>query len=93
MISKGEVARIAELARLDVDEGRRELFAEQLSSILQYMETLNELDTSDVEPLYSPVEHDTPVRQDEPETRCSRDEVLGNAPETDGKYFIVPKVV
>jgi len=93
MINKEEVARIAELARLDVEEAKQELFAGQLSSILQYMETLNELDTSEVEPLYSPVEHDTPVREDEPESRCSREEVLGNAPETDGKYFIVPKVV
>ncbi len=91
-ISKQEVAKIADLARLEVDEHKLELFAEQLSNILQYMEQLNELDTENVNPLYSPVEHSSIMREDTVYQEYSREEIIKNAPEEDGRYFIVPKV-
>ncbi len=92
-INPQEAARIAALARLTLDEEKCELFAGQFEGILGYMDKLGELDTSGVEPLYSPVEHETPFREDEPRKRFSRDEVLANAPEKDGQFFIVPKIV
>ncbi len=92
-ISKEEVQNIAKLARLEIAEDKMELFSRQLSQILEYMELLSEVDTTDVEPLYSPIEHMTPYREDEVIREYSRKEVLSNAPEDDGKYFIVPKVV
>jgi aspartyl-tRNA(Asn)/glutamyl-tRNA(Gln) amidotransferase subunit C len=91
-ISKDEVARVAALARLKCDDSQLELYARQLDDILQYMDTLNELDTSEVEPLYSPVFHERATRDDEVRQETSREEVLSNAPETDGTYFVVPKV-
>jgi len=92
-ISKEEVAKIAHLARLEIGESDLGCFAGQLTDILDYMDILNEVDTSQTEPLYSPVEHETPYREDEPRSECSREEVLRNAPRSDGKYFLVPKVV
>ncbi|NMC48817.1 MAG: aspartyl/glutamyl-tRNA amidotransferase subunit C, partial [Desulfovibrio sp.] len=46
-----------------------------------------------VEPLYGPVTHVSPTRPDEVKRTCTRDEVLANAPETDGRFFIVPRIV
>lgn len=91
-ISTEEVAKIASLARLEEDEEKLERFAAQLGSILEYMETLNELDTTGVEPLYSPVTHETPFREDTVHQDYDQQEVLRNAPESDGVHFIVPKV-
>ena len=92
-ISKEEVTRVASLARLELGEDDLERFAGQLTDILQYMDTLNEVDTSGTEPLYSPAEHGTPFRDDEVREEYSRREVIRNAPENDGEYFIVPRVV
>ena len=92
-INPQEAARIAALARLSLDEEKCELFAGQFEDILGYMDKLGELDTTGVEPLYSPVTHDTPFREDEPIKRFTREEILSNAPEDDGQFFIVPKIV
>jgi len=91
-ISKDEVARVAGLARLKCGDEQLELYARQLDDILQYMDTLNELETAGVEPLYSPVFHERAYREDEARQEYARQDVLSNAPETDGTYFIVPKV-
>ncbi len=88
-----DAARIARLARLDPPQDKLELFAQQFNDILGHMETLGEVDTSGVEPLYSPVSHGTVFREDVVEKRVSRDQVLDNAPEADGQFFIVPKIV
>jgi aspartyl-tRNA(Asn)/glutamyl-tRNA(Gln) amidotransferase subunit C len=92
-ISKEQVKNIAYLARLELDDERVELFSKQLSQILEYMEKLSEVDTSNIDPLYSPVEHTTPYREDEVFCEYKREEVLQNAPEEDGEHYIVPKVV
>jgi aspartyl-tRNA(Asn)/glutamyl-tRNA(Gln) amidotransferase subunit C len=92
-ISVADAGKIAKLARLQLDEAKAARFAEQCNDILDYMEKLGELDTSAVEPLYSPSEHDTVFREDKVRTRFTRDQVLANAPETDGQFFIVPKIV
>lgn len=92
-ISPERVAEIAKLARLELDDAKLALFAGQFESILNYMETLNELDTSDVEPLYSPTLHTTVLREDVTEKTAQRADVLSNAPETDGQFFVVPRIV
>lgn len=92
-ISKEKVKDIARLARLEIEEDKIDLFSKQLSQILEYMELLSEVNTSEIEPLYSPMEHMTPFREDEIVKEYTREEVLSNAPEDDGEYFIVPKVV
>jgi aspartyl-tRNA(Asn)/glutamyl-tRNA(Gln) amidotransferase subunit C len=92
-ITINEVNKIALLARLDIKEEQAGLFAGQMDTILSYMDTLNELDTSSVEPMYSPVDHVSVLREDEAIQTTSRDAILKNAPEEDGRYFLVPKIV
>lgn len=92
-ISPEEVARVARLARLDLPDDKVDLFAGQLGDILSYMDKLSEVDTAEVEPMYSPVEHTTVLRPDEPRKEYSREDVLSNAPEQDGEHFIVPRIV
>ena len=92
-ITQERVAEIAKLARLELDDKKLSLFAGQFEDILSYMDTLGELDTSDVEPLYSPVQHSTVYREDQAAKTAQRDDVLSNAPESDGKFFVVPKIV
>ena len=92
-IRPDEVAKVAKLARLRLDNDKIERFAGQMDGILAYMETLGTVDTAGVEPLYSPVGHDAPLRDDVAVKTCRRDDILANAPATDGQFFIVPKIV
>ncbi|MDM8215009.1 Asp-tRNA(Asn)/Glu-tRNA(Gln) amidotransferase subunit GatC [Desulfovibrio piger] len=92
-ISKETVARMATLARLSVTEEEKALFARQFGDILAYMDVLSKVDTTDVEPMYSPALHAPAMREDRAERRRSREEVLQNAPERDEGLFIVPRIV
>lgn len=92
-ITPEEVDRVARLARLELTEEKRGLFVRQLHDILSYMDQLAELDTTDVSPMYGPVEHTTVLRADETRKDFARAEVLANAPEDDGSFFIVPRIV
>ena len=92
-IDTREVAHVATLSRLELDEATLNEYRGQLDAILDYMETLGEVDTTGVEPIYSPVEHHTVLREDTAADEFAREEVLGNAPDTDGAYFKVPKVL
>ncbi|MDK2956776.1 MAG: aspartyl-tRNA(Asn)/glutamyl-tRNA(Gln) amidotransferase subunit [Desulfovibrionales bacterium] len=92
-ITKDETAKVAKLARLELSEEKLELFTAQLGDILAYMDKLGELDTSQTEPLYTPVSHTTVVREDEPARTVAREQILSGAPEDDGQFFIVPKIV
>jgi len=88
-----EIRHIAELARLDPDPSQLERFARQCAEILGYVDLLGEVDTTGVEPLYSPVDHECVFRDDAAADRTHRERMLANAPETDGAFFIVPKIV
>jgi len=92
-ITPEAVAGIASLARLDISKDKLELFSEQLGDVLAYMDKLGELDTSAVEPLYSPVDKPTPMREDVVAKELTREEILANAPSTDGEFFIVPRII
>jgi len=92
-ITTEEAAKVAKLSRLRPTEHDLAELAGHMDNILTYMEALGAVDTSDVEPLYSPVGHAAPMREDMVVKTHSRDEVLGNAPEDDGQFFIVPKIV
>ena len=91
-ISSQDVPSIAALARLECSQAKLQTFARQLDDILEYMDKLNQLDTTDVEPLYSPIRHGSAFRDDQVRQEYSREDLLGNAPDADGQYFIVPKV-
>lgn len=84
---------MAQLSRLTVDEDEIARFTGQLSDILSYMDILGKVDTSAVEPLYSPVIHAPTMREDVAENRRERADMLRNAPDGSDEYFIVPRIV
>jgi aspartyl-tRNA(Asn)/glutamyl-tRNA(Gln) amidotransferase subunit C len=92
-ISPEKALAIATLARLEISPEQAAGLSVQMDDILGYMDKLNELDTSSVEPMYTPVEQPGFLREDEVRKDFERTEILRNAPETDGEYFIVPRIV
>ncbi|MBF0482349.1 MAG: Asp-tRNA(Asn)/Glu-tRNA(Gln) amidotransferase subunit GatC [Desulfovibrionaceae bacterium] len=95
-ITPERVAAVAKLARLTFTAEELTRFAAQIGDILAYMDMLNSLDTTGVEPLYSPAGLAGPTgatRPDQARQANSRSETLANAPATDGEFFLVPRVV
>jgi aspartyl-tRNA(Asn)/glutamyl-tRNA(Gln) amidotransferase subunit C len=92
-ISREEIEHIASLARLYLSEREKELFGLQLSSILDYMEKLNELDTVDVEPTSHVLPLSNVMRDDIPQPSIPREDALLNAPDHTDKFFRVPKII
>jgi len=88
-----QVRSVARLARLELSESEIEQFAGQLSAILEYFEKLNELDTSQVEPLAHCLPIHNVFRDDTPQASLSTEEALANAPQRTGDYFKVPKIL
>jgi aspartyl-tRNA(Asn)/glutamyl-tRNA(Gln) amidotransferase subunit C len=87
-----EVRKVAKLGRLELSDADLVLMQQQLSAILDYVTQLNELDTSDVEPLAHPLPIENVFRPDEPVPSLSVDAALQNAPNRVGDYFGVPAV-
>ena len=92
-VGLAEVAHMARLSRLSIDEAEARLFARQFGEILNHMNKLRALDTEGVEPMFSPLDRFAPTREDRPERLRSTREILANAPETDGEAFVVPRIV
>ena len=92
-ISKEEVEHVALLARLKFSEVEKERFTIQLNSILEYMDTLKELDTTQVEPTFHAVARKNVFRKDQVLPSSPQDLALGNAPDGDRGFFRVPKII
>lgn len=92
-ISVEEVRYIAALARLHFSEEEEQHLAEQMSEILDYMDKLNELDTTDVPPMSHVLDLYNIVREDTARQRITPEDALRNAPDADSEYFRVPKVI
>jgi len=92
-ISKQEVLHVAHLARLNIDESMVDMFADQLGSILEYVETLKQIDTTGVPPTSHAVDIANAFREDTPKDHINRETALSNAPESEDGNFIVPKVI
>ena len=92
-ISKEEIEHIAVLARLSLSEEEKELFGSQLSSILDYMEKLNELDTKGIEPTSHVLTLSNVMRDDIPMPSIPKEDALMNAPDHTEKFFRVPKII
>ena len=88
-----DVRKIASLAHLEFNEAETLRYTEQLNKILEYMDKLNELDTSDVDITYHPVEFPNVFREDEVHESLPVEKALQNAPQKNWQYFVVPKVV
>ena len=92
-ITKQEVLHVAHLARLNMDESMVDRFSNQLGKILEYVETLNELDTAGVAPTSHAIAMSNAFREDALSASIDRSSAMGNAPEEDAGSFIVPKVI
>jgi aspartyl-tRNA(Asn)/glutamyl-tRNA(Gln) amidotransferase subunit C len=92
-ITKREVEHVALLARLKFSEAEMERFTLQLNGILEYMEKLKELDTSEVEPTFHAVAQKNVYREDRVLPSIPQDLSLSNAPDGDRGFFRVPKII
>jgi aspartyl-tRNA(Asn)/glutamyl-tRNA(Gln) amidotransferase subunit C len=92
-IGKEEVERVAKLARLDITEAEKEAFSRQLSSILTYIEQLKSIDTTGIEPTATVLDQTNVFRDDVVRPGLSVERALANAPEGDGGYLKVPKIL
>jgi aspartyl-tRNA(Asn)/glutamyl-tRNA(Gln) amidotransferase subunit C len=92
-VERGEVEHVALLARLKLAEKEEQLFTGQLNAILDYMEKLNELHTSAVEPTFHVVSHCNTMRQDEVKESLPQEASLENAPDKTEGCFRVPKII
>jgi len=92
-IGPEQVRQVAHLARIKLSESEVEQFSEQLSDILTYVDQLNELDTSEVEPTTHPLRLSNVFRADEVGESLSNEAALANAPRKHGEFFAVPKVL
>jgi aspartyl-tRNA(Asn)/glutamyl-tRNA(Gln) amidotransferase subunit C len=92
-IAKSEVEHVARLARLELTEEEKERMTAQLDSILGYIDKLNELDTSHVEPTTTVIPMVSVMREDEARPCLKQDEALANAPDRDDAFFRVPRII
>ena len=92
-ITREEVQRVALLARLRFSPQEEEILTGQLDKILQYMEKLNQLDTTNVEPLAHAVDIVNAFREDRVANQPSPDSLLANAPAREKDFFKVPKII
>jgi len=93
VIQRKDVEHVARLARLALTDAEIERVREQLNGILTYIEKLNELDTSDVEPTSHAVPLVNVMRDDEAGPCLPREEALANAPDRAGEFFRVPRII
>ncbi len=90
MIDRAEVLHVARLARLELSEEEQERMARELSTILDHIEKIGELDLGDVEPTSHVVEIENVLRADEPRPSWPRERILEQAPDRAPDGFRVP---
>ena len=92
-IDKKTVKHISKLARISVDEKKINNLVKDLSSIMKFIEKLNELNTDKTTPLTSIINASLKPREDKVKEGKIRDQILKNSPEKNEEFFVVPKVV
>jgi len=98
MISDKEIKHIAELARIKINEKEKKGLKKDLSSILEYIDKLNEVDTTEVQPLYQTTGLVDSFRSDEPRKEFEMNEslnekLIGQAPHKEGRFIKVKSVL
>jgi aspartyl-tRNA(Asn)/glutamyl-tRNA(Gln) amidotransferase subunit C len=91
-LSRDEVRHVAMLARIGLEPGDEEFYAEQLSGILGHIDRLKELDTEAIPPTAQVVEVANTLREDEPRPGLSQEDALANAPAAVDGFFRVPAI-
>lgn len=92
-ITVKDVEYVAALAQLELSEEDKIRLTKELSDILDHVEQLNKLDTDGVEPMMHTLDIVNVLRDDVVEPSLTREQTFMNAPDTDGEYFLVPKIL
>jgi len=92
-IDKETLQKIAHLARLEFDEKDAEKMMQDMTNMVNFVEKLNEVDTTGIEPLTTMSHEINALREDEVKPHLGIEEALKNAPKKDADYFRVPKVL
>lgn len=92
-IDKEAVDKIAHLARLEFDNEAKEQIIKDMNNMLAFVDKLNEIDTTNVEPLIYMSDEVNVLREDEVKQEITQAEALKNAPKHDSDYFKVPKMI
>ncbi len=92
MITIKDVEHVAKLARLELTEEEKELYTKQLGDVLKYVDQMNEVDTTNVEPMSHAVDFCNVMREDKVYYEQSKEELMKNAPEEENGFFKVPKI-
>jgi aspartyl-tRNA(Asn)/glutamyl-tRNA(Gln) amidotransferase subunit C len=92
-IDKETLQKIAHLARLEFDEKDAEKMMQDMTNMVNFVEKLNEVDTTGIEPLTTMSHEINALREDEVKPHLNHEEALKNAPKKDTDYFRVPKVL
>lgn len=92
-INKELFDKIAHLARLEFTDEESESMMKDMSKIISWVEKLDELDTSDIDPMSSMTREKNVFRSDENGIHIDRNKALANAPHSTDGYFVVPKVI
>ena len=92
-IDNSIVKKISKLSKLKISSDSEDKMAEELNNILNWVESLQEVNTEEIEPLLSVLNEKMPLRDDEVVMDDNQGDILNNAPEKKSGYFVVPKVV
>ena len=87
------VSTICYLARLEIDKNKSEKIKQDLETIIELIGSLQTIDTSSIEPLYSPLEMTALTHEDIENSDNKKNQFLENAPSSNEDYFLVPRVV
>lgn len=92
-MDRDELRKIAELARITLSEEERERFAEELTSILEYFDQLQQVDTSGVSPASHAADLEGPLRADRSHHYARPAELLRESESSEGDFFVVPRIL
>ena len=93
MISREQVHKVANLARLELTPEEEEQFTIQLGDILDYIQQMSELDVSNVAPTTRAIDVSNVMREDKLQPYADREAILKSAPQQEGEFFRVPKIM
>ena len=92
-IDKDTIKHISKLARISLDDKKIDNLSKNLTSIVEFIEKLNELETEKITPLTSIIDASLSSRKDDVKKENIRDQILKNSPEKNDEFFVVPKVI
>lgn len=93
MLSREEILNLAKLSKLEFNEEELEVIQSKINDIIEYVDQLNAIDTTDVEPLFNVLDLKDRTREDKVVDNKFKKELLKNSPEKDDDFIIVPKFI